>query len=168
MRRRQPPHRRGPLSAVLAMLMLAALPAAAADPMAEALEHFDAEQYAEALEMLRPLAEGGHPRAQFYLGSMYYDGKGVQQDHAMEAKWIRRSADQGFAWAQNMLGRMYTVGRGVEPDAIQAHMWYDLAAGQGLTYAYRARQRLAEYMTDEEISEAVERARAWEAMPETE
>lgn len=149
------------LLAAFLLLLVVTMPAAA-DSMDEALAAFDAEDYTEAARLLRPLAESGHPRAQFYLGSLYFDGRGVPQDHALEAQWIRRSAERGFNWAQNMLGRMYTIGRGVEQDDIEAHMWFDLAAAQGTQTAYKARQRLAERMTEAQIEEARKRASEWE------
>jgi len=164
--RRKP---RPSLRTLLLLLLLAGLTGitpAAADDLERALEHFEAERYGDALAIIEPLADAGHPRAQFYLGSMYHSGHGVEQDHEREAEWIRRSAEQGFAWAQNMMGRIYLAGRGVEPDAIEAHMWFNLATAQGLHFAYQARERIAEHMTDDEITTAVERARAWQAKPE--
>jgi TPR repeat protein len=42
--------------------------------------------YATALKELRPLAARGVSTAQFILGSMYDNGKGVAQDYAVAAK----------------------------------------------------------------------------------
>lgn len=152
-------------TALLAIALTFTAPAIA-DAMERALQHFDNEEYEQALALFRPLAEDGNPRAQFYLGSMYYGGRGVPQDHELEAKWIARSAEQGFPWAQNMLGRMYSSGRGVEQDDVAAHMWFNLATTQGTPTARQARERLQKRMSDEQITEAVRRARDWEAVEE--
>lgn len=37
------------------------------------------------------------------LGSMYYYGKGVAQDHKEAAKWIKTAADQGLSKAVKSL-----------------------------------------------------------------
>ena len=39
-----------------------------------------ANDYATALREFKPLAEQGHPDAQYYMGVMYAFGKGVQKD----------------------------------------------------------------------------------------
>lgn len=46
------------------------------------------------------------------LGAMYYEGKGVPQDHAEAARWFRMAADQGNADAQGMLRFMYSRAKG--------------------------------------------------------
>ncbi len=58
-------------------------------------------------EELVSRAEQGHPRGQYELGSMYYFGQGVPQDHAEAIVWYRRAAEQGDARAQYLLGEMY-------------------------------------------------------------
>ncbi|MGA9442588.1 MAG: tetratricopeptide repeat protein, partial [Methyloceanibacter sp.] len=64
----------------------------------------------------RPYAEQGDPEAQFMLGRMYQEGRGVIQDHAEAVKWYRLSADKGQPFAQNNLGVMYKNGWGVKQD----------------------------------------------------
>jgi len=51
--------------------------------------------YATALQEFKPPAEQGNANAQFFLGYMYKDGKGVPQNHAEAAKWFRKAAEQG-------------------------------------------------------------------------
>ncbi len=69
--------------------------------------------------------------AQFTLGSMYENGKGVPQDDAQAVRWYRLAAAQGDAEAQNNLGVMYGAGQGVPQDDKEAVQWYRLAAVQG-------------------------------------
>ncbi len=49
-------------------------------------------------------AEQGDAKAQFNLGVMYSDGRGVPQNDAEAVKWFRLAAEQGDASAQYNLG----------------------------------------------------------------
>jgi TPR repeat protein len=76
-------------------------------------------------------AEGGDAEAQFKLGALYANGKGVKQDSKAAAKWLRKSAKQGFFPAQTLLGWCYAGGNGVSQDMGDALEWYSKAAEQG-------------------------------------
>ena len=52
--------------------------------------------YAKALRLIRPAANDGDAAAQFYLGTMYVTGHGVQQDYSAAALWFRKAAEQGY------------------------------------------------------------------------
>jgi TPR repeat protein len=91
--------------------------------------------YATALREWTPLAEQGLDRAQYNLGVMYANGRGVPQDDKTAVKWYRLAAEQGYAAAQYKLGFMYANGRGVSQDYKTAAKWYTLAAEQGDAYA---------------------------------
>ncbi len=90
---------------------------------------YDAGNYAKALEIWGPLAEGGDSVAQYSLGKLLENGgKGVARDVAEAAKWYRRSANQGVSAAENNLGLMYAQGRGVPRDVVQAaQLWHSAA-----------------------------------------
>ncbi len=79
---------------------------------------------------LQAAAQGG-ALAQFNLGWMYTEGKGVTQDYAEAVKWYRLSAAQSYAPAQHNLGVMYDNGQGVTQDYTEAMKWYRLSAAQG-------------------------------------
>ena len=49
-------------------------------------------------------AEQGNAQAQYNLGNMYAQGRGVRQDDAQATQWFRKSAEQGNAKAQFNLG----------------------------------------------------------------
>lgn len=51
--------------------------------------------YVTALEEWKPLAEQGDAAAQFYLGVMYYYGRGVPQNYNEAVKWYTKAAEQG-------------------------------------------------------------------------
>jgi TPR repeat protein len=85
----------------------------------------------EKLKHLRENAGNGDASAQFNLGNMYYNGKGVQRDYKKAAKWLRMAAEQGVAGSQMILGIMYFNGEGVTQDYKEAAKWYRKAANQG-------------------------------------
>ena len=59
----------------------------------------------ERLEFKKTLkaAEQGDAKAQFNLGFIYSNGKGVPKDYAEAVKWTRKAAEQGHAEAQRCL-----------------------------------------------------------------
>ncbi len=128
---------RGVVVLVLALALSAcssdlpnSLPVLAADVQV-GVEAYERGDYATALEELRPLAERGDDRAQYFLGSMYADGEGVPQDSVEAVKWYHLAGEQGNAGAQFSLGNMYFYGAGVPQDSAEAVKWYHLAAERG-------------------------------------
>ena len=99
------------ISAVVVSIGLAAPAWAGFDEGVAAYERGD---YATALREFRPLADQGDAAAQYNLGIMYSEGRGVQQGDAEAVRWFRKAADQGNADAQHNLGVMYEKGRGVQ------------------------------------------------------
>jgi len=87
--------------------------------------------YATALREWTPLAEQGDAAAQYKLGLMYHNVRGVPQDDRVAVTWYRLAANQGDAHAQYNLGVMYERGSGVPQDYKTAVTWYRLAAEQG-------------------------------------
>ncbi|MHC8510415.1 MAG: SEL1-like repeat protein [Rhodospirillales bacterium] len=102
---------------------------------------------AQELSELRLAAESGDADAQFDLGVIYYQGRGVAQDHAEAARWSRAAAEQG-GWLWGLVGAMaapplnkgspgavrlgafYDKGRGVPQDYAEAARWWRAAAEQ--------------------------------------
>ena len=81
------------------------------------------------------VAKQGNAKAQYNLGGMYYNGKGVRKDYAQAVQWYRKAAEQGFSKAQYNLGVMYEKGQGVRKDYVEAIRWYRKAAEQGIAEA---------------------------------
>ena len=116
--------------------------------------------FATALREFKVLAEQGNATAQYNLGIMYRNGRGVVQDYKEAVKWYRKSAEQGDAKAQSNLGFMYANGRGVVQDNVYAHMWFNIAASNGDTDAVKNRDMAAKNMTSSQMAEAQKLARA--------
>ena len=77
----------------------------------------------------------GDADAQYELGIMYAEGRGVPQNDAVAFAWYRQAAEAGVAAAQFNVGLMYSAGRGVPRDEAEAVTWYQKAAAQGLAEA---------------------------------
>ena len=110
--------------------------------------------YETAVEWFRRAAGRGNADAQYNLGVLYIQGKGVPQWFAEAARWFRMAAEQGEGSAQYSLGIMHKEGDGVPRDSVQAYMWLSLAAEQGVGKAVQARNALAGTMTKEQLARA--------------
>ncbi len=131
-----------------------------------AIAAFDRGDYATALRELWPSAVQGDPAAEFMLGRMYAEGKGVPQNHSNAAGWYRRAAEQWHAAAQYELASLYASGIGVPRNYVLAHMWGDLAAsrlppGEERRSAVKLRDTVASSLTPEQLARARDMARHW-------
>ena len=80
-------------------------------------------------------ADQGYSVAQFNLGKMYADGRGVPRNDTEAVRWYRMAANQGNRSAQFNLGLMYEDGKGVPKNDTEAVRWWRMAADQGLSDA---------------------------------
>lgn len=125
-----------------------------------AMAHRD---HAAALNQSRAAAERGDARAQYAVGLIYEDGRGVKQDFREAVRWYRLAAAQGEWKAQTGLAWMYAIGEGVPQDYVRAHVWFAFAAvsasGHDAAMQAHLRDELARKMTDAQLAEAREMAR---------
>jgi len=108
---------------------------ARADAADDALAAYRSGDYAKALQLWRAQADQGDATAQFRLGSMYAEGKGVARDDKLALSWFLKAAEQGDAMAQYDAAVSYVSGIGVDPDFVAAAKWFRRAADQGMAYA---------------------------------
>jgi len=113
------------------VLMLGFTAPLVAGELEDGIAAFNRRDYATALRLLRPLADGGNAVAQTELGFLYNNGWGVQQNPIDAMTWFRKAADQGIATAKGELGIMYGDGLGVTQNPAEALRWYRSAAVQG-------------------------------------
>ena len=92
---------------------------------------YENKDYPTAFKEFTESANKGIAEAQFNLGLMYGNGKGVPKNAKEAVKWFQLAADQGFAIAQSSLGSMYYRGDGIPKNAQEAIKWFQLAADQG-------------------------------------
>ena len=122
------------LVGVLAVAAALCAPAAAG-PLEDANDAYREKAYAKAAELWRPLAETGDAAAQYALGTLYAEGKGVEQNNATAFLWFQRAANQGDAAAQYNVGASYATGAGIAQSDVEAARWFRRAADQGMAFA---------------------------------
>ncbi len=127
----------------------------------QGMKHYKPNDAAAAARELKPLAEQGDADAQFNLGSLYYQGRGVPQNYSEALAWMRKAAEAGHLFAQVTLGSIYSEGvQGmIQKDYPQALMWLVFAASQGDMEAMELRDAMASRMTPTQIAEAQRLAR---------
>ena len=124
------------------------------------LKAYFSEDYESAIHELMPIAEQGHPVAQFSLGMIYARGVGgVLQDFKTAIKWWKLSSAQGFAHSQGKLAYVYLHGKGVPEDYVYAHMWANIAASNGSEDAIKIRDFVSKRMTPSQLEKAQDLAR---------
>ena len=124
------------------------------DDFQKGMEAYKKGDFANAIKEWILLAENGDEKAQYFLGLIYYKGKGVPQDYKTALKWFNLSAEQGNALAQYNLGRLYYLGNGVKENMVYAHMWVNLASLNGFEMVEKINELLIEIMTPSQIQEA--------------
>jgi TPR repeat protein len=122
------------LGAILFAALLAS-PVLGQVALEEGLAAYRSGDYAKAMELWRPLAEKGNADAQYRVGSMYAEGKGVERNDATALTWFKRAAEGGNAAAQYNVGASYAGGVGVAQDDAEAAKWFKRAANQGMPFA---------------------------------
>lgn len=64
---------------------------------------YRSQAYGRALSLWLPLAQKGNSEAQFFVGGLYMDGSGVEEDVVQAHAWWQLSAEKGHAKAQEFL-----------------------------------------------------------------
>src|ERR1017187_2778015 len=111
----------------IAVILLFASGSADAAAYEDAFAAYQKGDYANALKLMKPLAEQGNVNAQYNVGVMYNENL-VKQDYAQAVKWFQKAAAQGNIFAQVDLGTLYESGRGVKTDYKVALGLFRLAA----------------------------------------
>ena len=80
--------------------------------------------YQTALKQWGPLAEQGHPVAQFNLALLYHSGSGISLDESKAVEWYKKSAKNGYYPAQEYMAVGYREGWfGLPKDNKKANYW---------------------------------------------
>lgn len=107
----------------------------AQEPLSTATDLIAKARYAEAATVLQALVKAGNPAAQYHLGVLYYNGKGVAEDEKKAVQLLTSSAEQGNVDAMYQLGNAFTFGnetpRLVADADTEAASWYFKAAKLG-------------------------------------
>ncbi len=86
------------------------------------------QDVARAIELFNYAASYfGDAGAQYSLGRLMLDGKGLQKDPRRAARWLNLAAEKGHVPAQALLGQMLVTGNGVPRQRALGLMWLGLA-----------------------------------------
>jgi len=122
---------------------------------------YAAGDYRTAYRKWFPLADRGDAKAQYNLGVIHANGKGVPRNYDAAVKWYRKAAEFGHAGAQFGLGSCYFLGRGVPENHVTAYMWLLLAKSGGHKKAVKGLDIIEHKMSNVQVSEAKTLATAW-------
>ena len=150
---------------IIAMATLA-MAAPPTGDFAAGLAAYNKGDFAEALKQWQPVADGGSRDAQYNVGLLYLDGKGVVRNYEEAVKWFERAADQGQVEAQHDLGALYGSGRGVKRDYVQAYKWMSICAAKGNGGCVTQRDALEKKLKGAKLAEAQRLAADWKPKDE--
>ena len=94
-----------------------------AGPIEDSVKAYRRGDFKTAYQLIKPEAEKGDAAAQFILGYLYDEGKGIPKDYAEAAKWYGRAANQGNKAARHNLGLMGDQDQ-VSKDRAEMEKWH--------------------------------------------
>lgn len=97
----------------------------------QAVALYEKGNYNDAIKKYKASAEQGYVSAQWDLGVIYQNGKGVDINYNEALNWFKKAAKRGDKYSQFNLGYMYYSGQGTPVDKVESFKWYKLAANQG-------------------------------------
>ena len=105
--------------------------------------------------------EQGQMKAQYNLGKIYRDGRGVKKDIEEAAKWFMKAALQDYTKAQNHIGTRLILGKGIIQNKVRGMMFLLLAAKQGHKNAAKNIIKYGPSLAPDERSQADRLASKW-------
>jgi TPR repeat protein len=94
-----------------------------------AMKYYEVGRFKEAFEMLDSHRED--PRCLYALGTMYYNGQGVERSFAQATQHYSQAAEFGVLPAQVSAGFAYANAMGVPEDFDKAAYYLKMAVAQG-------------------------------------
>ena len=102
---------------------------------AKGYAYYSEKNFIEAVKWCQKGADAGSAAAMNLLGTLYEDGKGVEQNFKIAAFWYQKSADAGHPSGMNNLGFAYEFGQGVEKNLEISAEWFRKSANAGFVKA---------------------------------
>lgn len=127
---------------------------AIANPLDDGLAAYETGDLTGAFSHFMQAAKSGDAEGQYYVGLMYFEGKGVTQSNSQAAEWFRKSAAQNNADAMTYLGGLHEEGKGVPFSIEKAKFWFTKGAAEGDQYAKQSLKRLATTDPDKQLEMA--------------
>jgi TPR repeat protein len=108
----------------------------------------------------------GDAEAQYQLGCMYLEGKGVEKNQQLAVNWLRNAAEKGHMKAQAMLGdHLFTTAENSRRK-IEGLMWLSIARNQAKTqddaWVITSFEDAYTLATDEERMNAANNVKRWQ------
>ncbi|MFT5511456.1 MAG: hypothetical protein ACI89J_004557 [Hyphomicrobiaceae bacterium] len=75
-------------------------------PITRGIKAYQAAEYGKAYELWLPQALKGSTRAQFYVGALYLEGRGVAEDRVQSYMWLRAATKNNDPGAIKLLDRV--------------------------------------------------------------
>jgi TPR repeat protein len=111
-------------------------------------------KFADAITILKTLADAGNSKAQVRLGDIYAEGHVVPRDEKAAESWYLKAAMAGDTGAQFKLGALYADAPGTARNNNMAYIWYGTAARLGYTAAQAQRDRIGALLQPAERAQA--------------
>ncbi|MBH61310.1 MAG: hypothetical protein CL569_02440 [Alphaproteobacteria bacterium] len=115
----------------------------------------------KAAELFRQAASQDYGKAQYALGSMYYNGQDIPKNLFLAHLAYLSAVRRRHACSQIMVARMYFLGEGTPKDLGKAYYWLVLAELQEPNLAAYYFNRIGNKLSQGEKDKARERARNW-------
>lgn len=120
---------------------------------------FESKQFSRAVGLLAPLAEAGHPEAQYRMAIMAQNGLGMMPNPLQAFSYMKAAAKAGLGVAQHGLGFMYMQGECTDKNPHRAVQWFTKAAEQGLAGSQTTLAMM--YEQGQGVEKNPEQARKW-------
>jgi uncharacterized protein len=95
------------------------------------VEEIETGNLRKGVRALYRLAKTGDVDAQYMLGVLYDEGRGVRKSDEAAAYWFTMAAEAGNSAAQYEMGLRFDKGNGVQSNWVEAGKWYEKAATSG-------------------------------------
>ena len=112
------------------------------------------EDFYGAAEVCEKLAKKNDRNAQFYIATLYFDGKGVMEDNAQAINWFRKAAERNHSQAQYNLAIMLASGLGTEADLVEAYAWLKISQKRGYAPATEVINKMGPELSSSEKKQA--------------
>ena len=86
---------------------------------------------AKAMHYFEQAAALNHPKSTYFLGALYYDGKGVEQDFNKAHEYFEKASHLGYSRSLYFLAKINAKGQGKEVDNALAVKYYQQAKDAG-------------------------------------
>lgn len=120
--------------------------------------------FGRAFKEFKEDAEKGNPLAMAPVAVMLHLGQGVKQDLKKALSWYRKAAEKGYEAAMANVGMMYYKGAGTIQSDIQAYAWLDVASYERGGRKHGAIDRVASFLSPEDLKQAKALAKQYRQM----